>query len=113
MAKPSTRTHCTPDRSNPYCCPPTVDPDEPRKMIGALEVPDRVSVTFSLYVPAATATVSPATALAAAALIVQKGWPPLSEQPAPLLTLRVAALAVGVTASGIPMDTNMATIQAE
>src|SRR4051812_38037834 len=40
---------------------------------GALGVPEPTTVTFSGYVPAATTTVTPAVAFAAAALMVQNG----------------------------------------
>lgn len=47
--------------------------DTERKLIGAPAVPGRTMVTASLYVPAATVTVSPAPTSAAARLIVRKG----------------------------------------
>src|SRR5207248_1398930 len=58
---------------NPSAFPVTVTAALPlgRYRIGAPDVPERAGVTCSLYVPALTSTVSPATAADAAALIVQ------------------------------------------
>ena len=70
--------------------------------MGAPDVPDFGTVTASLYVPAATCTVCPATALAAAAPMEQNGAacvpaPVLLHEALPLSTYRV----VGVTASAV------------
>src|SRR6266511_593701 len=62
----------------------TLAPGAVVNTIGAVEVPDVVTLTFSEWVPAATWTLCPATTFDAAALIVQNGWStvpePASEQ---------------------------------
>jgi hypothetical protein len=75
-----------PEIKNPFVCPltTTVAPVAAVKTIGAADVPDLGGVTASAYVPVATSTVSPATALDAAAPILQNGCvdvpEPASEQ---------------------------------
>src|SRR6266581_1433161 len=82
-------TYCLPDTRNPFAPPVTVTvaPGAAWNTIGAPARPDRATVTFSGYVPAATSTVCPAVATAAALPIVQYGcawlFGPASEQFAP------------------------------
>jgi hypothetical protein len=51
----------------------TLAPAAGAKTMGPVDVPEFVTVTWSVYVPEATITVVPAVALAPAALIVQSG----------------------------------------
>src|SRR6266568_2316190 len=82
-------TGCPADTRNPFAPPVavTVAPGAAWNTIGAPARPDRATVTFSGYVPAATSTVCPAVATAAALPIVQYGcawlFGPASEQFAP------------------------------
>src|SRR6476661_6999624 len=81
--KPRTVTYDLPDSLKPLTPPVTVTvaPGAAVKTMGALAVPERGAVTASRYVPAATCTVWPATALAAPAPIVQNG---VADDPGPL-----------------------------
>src|SRR5207249_2102614 len=76
MLKPSTVTQLLPESVKPFVFPVTVTlaPGAVVNTIGALDVPEFAGVTFSAYVPEATATVSPAVACAAAPPMVQNGW---------------------------------------
>src|SRR5919202_2076704 len=73
--KPLIVIQLRPETRNPSACPlrVTVAPEAAVKTMGALDVPDVETLTFSGYVPAATCTVWPAATTCAAAPIVQNG----------------------------------------
>src|SRR4051794_20967790 len=73
--KPLTVTQLFPEMTNAlaWLLSVTVAPGAAVNTIGCEAVPDALTVTRSLYVPAETRTVVPATAFAFAALIVQNG----------------------------------------
>ena len=84
--KPLIVTQLLLETAKPFTMPVTVTvaPGAAVKVIGAVDVPETGTVTFSEYVPEATWTVCPAATRVAAAEIVQNGWStvpgPASEQ---------------------------------
>jgi hypothetical protein len=86
-----------------------VTPEPAVKTTGALAVPEYVTVTASVYVPARTCTVVPATALAFAALIEQNGradvpGPEFEHATLPLSTYSVVAASAVVAGSTAAPD---------
>ena len=104
--KPVIVTHCCPEMLNPFGPPLTVTdaPGAVDKTMGALEVPEWVTLAPPAYVPDMTSTVWPAVTTDAAFLSVQNGlaWepgPPSEQLVVPTHNVVVAAFA------GVPLDT--------
>jgi len=76
MLKPEITIQLWPLTVNPWSWPVTVtlEPGDGAKEMGAPEMPDRLTFTFSKYVPELTRTDTPGLAAAAAAEMVQNGW---------------------------------------
>src|SRR5436189_5498720 len=79
--KPLIVIQLLPETVNPFTFPVTVTDAAAAAVntMGAVDVPDTGTVTFSVYVPLATWTVCPAATRAAAAETVQNGWSGIPE----------------------------------